>query len=38
MASSNEACGFAPALNFGRRLRLFGLRHQDKRGGGVRSI
>jgi hypothetical protein len=32
MASSHEACGFAPALNFGRRLRLFGLRHQDKGG------
>lgn len=38
MASSNEACGFAPALNFGRRLCLFGLRHQDKGGRGLRLV
>ncbi len=32
MTSSNEACGFAPALDFETRLHLFGLRHQDKGG------
>lgn len=39
MASSNEACGFAPALDFGTRLHLFGLRHQDKGGeAGLRLV
>lgn len=38
MVSSNEECSFAEDFALGRRLPLFGLRHQEKMVVGLRVV